>query len=117
MWNNTKKCDIVTRLSQSSLSISYSISVSIIFFLFLVLFFFLILFIEFPQVRKIKVKNLHLRSKNIDKYAVASYNIYIIKTKCLIKSNERRAPVGETEEEIGRRKRTARTETNQIPNL
>ncbi len=64
-------------------------------------------------------KNRKNRSKTIDKYAVAKYNIYIIKQNKLIKSNGKEGkPFGKTEKEKERQeKRTARTEANQIPNL
>lgn len=64
-------------------------------------------------------KNLKNRSKTIDKYAAAKYNIYIIKQNKLIKSNGKEGkPFGKTEKEKERQeKRTARTEANQIPNL
>ena len=68
-------------------------------------------------LRKKYEKNRKNRSKTIDKYAVAKYNIYIIKQNKLIKSNGKEGkPFGKTEKER-QEKRTARTEANQIPNL
>ena len=62
---------------------------------------------------------MRLRSKTIDKFAITSYNIYIIKQQINVWLNlaEGRMPFGERKEEAAERKRTARTATNQIPNL
>lgn len=57
------------------------------------------------HLRAKKVKICILRSKTIDKFVDASYNIYIIKQNKLIKSNGKEDAIWEKERRNGRKKK------------